>query len=161
MKISDLLKATRDGIEPWATTQTGSVEIAFDINHLFALLSIKPGGFRVAILWEGQEKRGQIEEASMVDDTCKVCISFGRPMKLEMGNALVNGAEGSAPFCDLVEGLRDTLRAICYDPESSESIVDYKRARPLVDINPNFLLVGFFIEFSLGNILPAPATDNE
>lgn len=154
MKISAQAKVIRDGVADWARTRNGSVEIALDLNHLFALLSIKPGGFRAAVIWDRQEKRGEHEEASMVDNFFRVYLSFGRNLKLEKGSALTDGAEGGAPFADLIEELRDTLRGLAAFDDSTEQTLDFKGAWKATDAHPELLVDSWYCEVSLGGIIP-------
>jgi hypothetical protein len=157
MKISDQLNSIRDAIKPWAQQNQGKVEIARSLVHLYGLLSTSPGGFRAAIQVKGEDKRGEHEEASMVDREFWVAFSFGQSMQLNKGEALVEGQAGGRPLADLAEELRDQIRA-CQMDGTTEVYLDYKGCHELTDIADGFNVDGFYLRFTIGTLLPPPGT---
>lgn len=155
MKTSDDLIFLRTQLAKWASPFSGTVEIASDIVHLFALLSIKPGGFRIAVKWKGEDKRGEYEEAGMVDARYWVCLSFGNSMLLNKGSALAEPSGGGDPWADTVEACRDFIRGLQFDPASTEAGPNYLGVHELIDISPEFLVDGYYLEFLIGKLLPA------
>lgn len=160
MKISDQLILTRDTVAPWAKENGGGVEIATKLVHLYSVLSAKPGAFRAAVFFYNELKRGEYEEAGMVDREYWVGFSYGEPMTLEKGDALVKGQAGGRPLADLLEELRDQVRAIQFDA-TTEVTPDYKGALPLQTIAEGFNIEGFYIRFTIGSLLPTPGTTND
>lgn len=156
MTIASQLKQIRDAAQAWAEPLSGSAEIARDIIHLFALLGTRPGGFVAVCAFRSEEKRGEFEEASMVDRKFWIVLSFGQSMRIDKGEALVSGAAGGKPIFELVEGLRDqVIRQLQFDPATTEVTVDYKSALPF-EIPEGLLIDAYTLEFTLGSILPAP-----
>ncbi len=157
MTIASQLKVVRDALREWAAGRHGGVEIAADPEHLFALLQIKPGGFRAVVIFQGETKRGEYEELGFVDRTFWVVLSFGRSMMLDKGNALVTSRAGNLPLFDLVEECRELIRGISFE-EANDSAT--------TEITPNFKAIETFdtgdlqldayrIIFTIGCQLPA------
>lgn len=153
MTIGETISQTRDTLATWAEGQGGSAEIARDIVHLYALVRIKPGGFRVIVHFLGEEKRGTFEEAGQVDRKFWVVISFGQSLQLDKGDALIHGQAGGRPLFDLAEEVREQIRAISFDPSTTEETPDLRSITPFA-IPSDVLLDAYTIEFWIGCQLP-------
>ena len=160
MKNSEQLKLIRDALTPWANANKGKVEIAQDYNHLFGLLKVAPGGFRVSVKYNGEDKRGDLEEAALVDRKFIIAFSYGYSLQLEKGDALIKGQSGGRPLADLAEELRDQLRDLQFSTDDTEVTPDDRSTRILADLMPGFDVDGFFLEIWLGCILPPPGTED-
>ncbi len=157
MRISDILKSARDPLIAWSSGHQGTAEISHSIIHLFGVLSLKPGGFRVCVHWNSQNKRGLFEEASMVDEEFWVALSFGKSLSIDKASSWTDGDGNGEPWFDLVEQAREVIRAITFDPTTTESVVDYLGAYPLTQIAEGFLVDGMYLKFTLGNLMTPPA----
>jgi len=157
MTISSILRQTRDPVDAWAVPQKGKSYIALNLNHFFEILSIKPGGFRVAIHWIAERPRGDVAETGHVDEHFYIAMSWGKSLQINTGEVMVKGDAGGQPVSDLAEALRDVLRAIPFDSQTTEGHANYLGAFPLLNINPGFAIDGIYLEISLGNQLPPPA----
>lgn len=137
----------------WAKPGGGKVHVAGDPLHLFALLGDKPGGVRVAIMVRDGQKRGDYEEAGQEDLTCLVVVSRGQGFTMERADNLVRGSGGGAPLYDLVEQIRDVVRGIDLDTETTEFTFNYRGFG--VYQNPFEILADAYqLEFSIGRQLP-------
>lgn len=154
---ADNLRFLQSSLKTWSQDHQGTVEIAADIVHLFALLSIKPGGFRVGIKAKGEDKRGEHEELGFVDRRYWICLSFGQSMQLSKGSAMVKGPAGGEAWGDIIDSCRDWLRGLQFDPTMTEAGPDYKGWHELIEIHPDFLVDGVYFEITIGQMLGPPA----
>lgn len=153
MKISEILISIEAALKVWAKPHAGTVHLAGDPLHLFSLLGDKPGGVRAAIMVRDGQKRGEYEEAGQEDVTFLVVVSRGRGFKAEPADNLVRGSGGGAPLYDLVEQIRDVVRGIDLDDETTEVTFDFKGFGPYH--NPFEILADAYqLEFSIGRQLP-------
>ena len=161
MTTAAILKLITSSLAPWAQQNQGSVEVANDLNHLFAILSIKPGGFRAGVHCVGEDKRGIYEEGQMVDREFWIALAYGRSLQLNKGDALVYGQSGGRPMFDIIEECRDQVRAINFDSQTTEAMCDYKGYKPLQAISPDFLIDGFYLRITLGVLLQGPGQPSQ
>jgi hypothetical protein len=157
MKISDQLKLVRDALAAWSRTCGATVAIASDPFHLVALLRENPKAPRAAVLFMGESKRGEHEEAGMVDRTFWVVVSRGQGLRLEPGAGLVDGASGGQPLFDLVEQVRDVIRSLSFHPETTE--VTPNNLSIDAFNTEGYLMDAYKLEFSIGVQLPVPTIE--
>lgn len=156
MKTSSDIAFLVNQITTWAGPLKGTVGAATDIVHLFALLSVKPGGFRVAVKWMGEDKRNELEETGMVDARFWIALSFGNSMMLNKADALYQPSATGQAWADTVESCRDFIRGLKFDPLTTEQGPNYLGCKQLVEIAPDFLLDGNYLEFTIGKLMPPP-----
>jgi hypothetical protein len=152
MTIGEQLKQIRDTLAAWAIEVGGKVVLAEDVGELISHLTTSPGAPRVIVMFDSEDKRGEHEELGRVDRKFLVVLSRGRSMRLDTGEALLEGSAGGRPFYDLLEEAREAVRAIRFDRETTEGIPDYKGIRR-VEI-AGYLTDGRQIEFTIGTQLP-------
>lgn len=155
MTIAAQLNDIAEPLTWWARPLGASVAVASDPVHLFNLLAEKPGTARVAVMFEREEKRGEIEEASMVDRYFSVVVSRGRGFT-QPGVNLTAGRAGEAPLYSQVEAVRQVLRAVQFEADTTEVTLDYRSCRPF-PVPPEYLVDAYQIELSIGTVLPEPA----
>jgi hypothetical protein len=126
MTLADILTTVRDELAAWARLHRGSAEVAGDVDHMYGILSNKPGGLRAVVLFSEETKRGEHEEAGVVDIEFLVVISRGRGFTLPASDSLVSGSGGGRPLFDLVQEARDVVRGINFVEEETEFTADYK-----------------------------------
>lgn len=155
MKFSVILTTVEAALQTWAATYKGDAEVAGDAAHAFAILAAKPAGVR-AIVWIGSEtKRGEHEEASVVDCSLNVIITRGKSLKLRLGDTHVSTTGGNHPLIDLVEEARDVVRGISLPTDETEVTLDYKGFEYLADTEGP--IDGYQLNFSIGNLMGAPS----
>lgn len=156
MTSKDFITRIRDQIRLWLTEPGGEVEIAGDAVDLFGMLSAQPGGLRVVVWVAREQKRGEYEESGLVDRTVHIFVSRGRGFTLQPSDGLVRATAGARkPLYDLVEEVRDLVRGIDLDAETTEVTLDYKGFQPF-DLPTERPVDAYQIEFSCGVQLPAP-----
>jgi len=153
MTIAEQLKQIRDTFAPWVKAFSGHLEISNDPVHTFAILQSKPGTPCVVVQFENESKRGEIEEVGMYDRTFHIIIYRSHGMKLEKGDALIEGTSGGRALYDLIEEARELVRRISFDGQTTETTPDFKRIAPYVFQDTTFDAA--LIEFSIGCQLPA------
>jgi len=155
MRIRDQLNQLQETLHPYARMESaGAAEVATDPVHLFALLGEKPGGLRIGILFSTEDKRGDYEEAGFVERRYLIVISRAKGFTLVPADSLVKGAAGARPMFDLVEEVRDLVRAISFSADTTEVTPNYLGAKPYV--TPNGVLTDAMqLEISIGTQLPA------
>lgn len=154
MTISDQLKQTRDAMAKWAQQNSGKVNVASDPYHLAYLIVQSPGAMRVCVMFHSETKRGEHEEAGLVDRTFWVVISRGQGMKVEPGASLVDGVGGGRGLFDLVEEARQVIRGIQFREETTEVTPNYLGCEPFSI--EGWLTDAYRLEFSIGVQLEAP-----
>lgn len=162
MTIGQQLDAIRAAVEGWAAPHLGVVRVAGDLTDAQWLLAAKGPGPQVMILWDGETTRGDVEEASMVDRSFLILISRGRGLAANPSAARVTGtAEMPTPLYDLIEGLREVLRGLEFEPQSSTATTEirprYESFRPSDLLRENGLLDGHEARLTIGTLLPLPS----
>lgn len=150
MNLSGQAKLVMEALESWAKSSGGRAFIAADALDCIDQLRLKPGRASAALLWNTEEPRG-LEVLGRVDDSWKVVVSRGRSMKLQAGEALIEGAAGGPPMFELVEAVRDVVLALRLPPEEqfddAELIPVYRGSGPF-EVN-GLLLDAVEIRFAL------------
>lgn len=149
MTIAECLRRVRDELAEWMLETGGTAEVATDAVHLVTLLSSKPGAARAAVLFDGEELRGDLDTLGRVDRRFLVVVSRGRGLLLDSGDRLtaVVGA-GGKPLFDLVEEAREVVRLIRFDEGTTEVV---PRVSGIRRVEMEGMLVDAYqIEFSLG-----------
>jgi len=162
MKIAAQTNYIRDSVAAWAAANNGKGEVARNMIHWFGVLATAPGGFRFAVKFKGEGKRGEFEEASMFDRKFWIGFSYGQSLQLEKGDALTKGQAGGRPLFDLVEELRDVIRGFQFDPNTTEVSPNYTGAHELIEAAPDWAMIdGFYLEFTIGTIAHLPTVQTE
>lgn len=155
MKFSALLNTVQAALQTWAATYGGTAEVAGDAVTAFQVLANKPQGVRCVVWLSAEEKRGEFEEASMVDERLQVIVSRGRTMKLRLGDSQVNSIAGETPLIDLVEEARDVVRGISLPADETEVTLDYQGFDFVRDSEgPQD---AYQLSFSVGNLMGVPS----
>ena len=156
MTIKDQLTAVQSALETWAENEGGRAYIASDRVHLYDLIGLSQGKPTVVALFMGETIRGEFEVAAAlgrVDRQFLAVISRGRGMKANPADSLVQDGGGGKPMFELVESVRDIIRTLELDPDTTERPIDYKGIAP-VDFGENTRTDAYQIEFSIGTALP-------
>ena len=154
MTIGAQLNCIKAKIDAWAKDSGATVQIAADLIDLFSMLAVTPGKVRVLIMFHGERKRGEFEESSMVDRTFWVSVGKGRSMSLKRGDDLVAPAAGGPPLFDVVEQVRQQLRDLDFDGQTTEEHINYRDCSPFN--LEGYLVDAFNLEFSIGDVMPPP-----
>lgn len=152
MTISEQLKFLKDQLTPWARDVKARLEIAADAVHLLGLLATSPGAPRVVVMFDGEEKRGEYEELGRIDRKFMVIVSRGRGFKLEPGDALTEGQAGGKALYDLVEEVREVIRGLVFNRETTEGMPNYL-STVRFDL-PESTVDAYQINFQIGTQLP-------
>ncbi len=159
MKLVDQVQAIVEALRPWAESLRGTVSIAADPEHALELIrSTAPGSLHVVVWPERAEKRGEYEEASYEDRHIAVTVCQGRGLSVDRGQVYSGRERGQRPLWDLVEEVRDVLRSVSLDAETTEVTLDYQGWEPL-ELAPDEIAAAYRIRVSIGTALPAIQTD--
>ena len=155
LTTDQLLRFIRDSIKPWVAARRGAVSIAADPWNVLEILGTRPGGFRVVVLWAGDKKRGEHEEAGVVDHNVQIVTSMGRALTREPGQHLADGASGAEPLYKLIGELRETLRGLQFPDGVTEGALNYLGTDSFT--TPEGLAIDAYVStFQLGAYLPQP-----
>lgn len=88
LKPNDIVLALRDHLDPTVKAARGIVSIASDPFHVIELLGESPAGFRVVILWEGDEDATGQPLAGIVAHTVAIVVSHNRGLRVWNGESL-------------------------------------------------------------------------
>jgi hypothetical protein len=105
------------------------------------------------VLFQGEAKRGELEEAGFMDRTFMVIVSTGRGFVMPSDGLRETG--GHKPISDLLEEARQVLRGIQFSSDTTEVTPDYKGMGifTLPDGRP---VDAWQMEFSIGVQCAAP-----
>lgn len=155
MSIKDFILRLRAELRTWVAAYAGSAEIAGDTVDLFGLLALKPGSVRVVIWIPREGKRGEFEESGMVDRELQIFVSRGRGFAALATDSLIRETAGAGkPLYDLVEEVRELVRAMDLPADTTESTPDYKGFEPF-SLPTDRAVDAYQLRFSLGIQLPA------
>lgn len=144
-------------LDAWAkaTEKGGYAEVASDPFHLLGLLSLRPGNVRATVLFTAENKRGELEETSMVDRGFAVIISRGRGLTLEPSASLVKGNAGGEPLFDLAESARDVVRGLSFEGDTTEVTPNYTGTE--IFAVDGKAIDAYQLNFQIGTLLPVPS----
>jgi hypothetical protein len=152
MTIAEQLTMIREALDAWVRPLAGAARIAEDAVSLVGMLATAPGSPRALVLFDGEAKRGDIDELGRVDRRFLVVISRGRGLVDATEARLVETKIAGKPLFDLVEESREIVRAIRFDAETTEVIPSYVATRR-TELD-GLLVDAYQIEFSIGTQLP-------
>ena len=156
MKIHALLNQVAAALDTWAVSRGGRAFIAGDPLSVFNHLGDKPGGVRVGVLFAGDVKRGELEEAGVMDRSFLIVISRGKGFTINAADSLTKGAGGGLPLFQLVEEARDVVRAIAFPEGTTEGTADFKGSQAY-QFASDALVDAYQLEFSLACQMDAVA----
>lgn len=159
--IKGQLRIIQAGLADWVTANKAAFEIAHDPYHLFALIRTGGNRARVIAMFRGEKKRGEHEEAGLMDRTFVLVVTKGKSLVLA-GDATF-AQEGDKPLYDLLDEARDIVRGLKFstDQEVAEQTNDTEQYPDCQGIEPfavpdGWLVDAYQIEFSIGTQLDAP-----
>jgi hypothetical protein len=165
MTDEGLLQTLAAYFDSWAAENGGKAYPAFDLSHLFEILSSKPGVPRVAVMVQGEETRESFPGAEVlgrVDRRFWLLISRGRGLQHNRGASLTDGAGGGKPMLQLVRELRDQCRAFNTGGwDSAMEFQIYYKGYQAWGIELGFPADTYRIEFELGCQLPVISNEPE
>jgi hypothetical protein len=154
MTIADQIKTTLAALQQWGADGRAVVAPATDPVDFFQILRTGPGKVRCAVLFRGENKRGQYEEAGVVDRIFWVGVSRGKALPLNKADSLINETGTGPALFDICEGVRQAIRGLAFDADTTEVHPDYKSFAPL-EVE-GWLLDAYTLEFWIGTQLPQP-----
>jgi len=158
MLIKDQLIQLRQDAEAWTKKNPGSVAVANTIDDLLTQLALETpaGKVGIVILFYGEKKRGEYEEAGVVDRTFWIALTIGKGMKADASARLTDGAAGAKPLYELAEEFRtEVIQATSFSADTTEVTPNFLGMEPLT-VNNQTLTDTLKLEFSIGVQLPAP-----
>lgn len=156
--IATILQILQNAIDPWAQqNNAGSSVIASSVQDMWTQASQTTERAGVIICYAGDEVRGPFEIAAAThrgDFTFNVVLLRGRGLTANRGDSLVTNVQNARPFYDLLEELRDIVRAITNI--SVEQFVDYKGTEPFGEGITDYarLMDAYLIRFSVAQDYP-------
>ena len=156
MTIKNQINTLVTALNTWGKTTDSKAEPATDLLHFFSIitrgLSLKPGAVRLAVMFNGETVRGDIEELGRVDRSILIGISRGRGLTLLGADALTRDTGAGDPLFDLAEQVRDTILGHQFDSQTGEAWPYYKGLKR-IEIE-GMLIDAYQIEISIGTQLP-------
>ena len=156
MTAADILTTLLEQLTPYCALKRGQVAIAKDPFHVLELLAASPGGFSVALLWEGDEDIGQSRHTGVIRNTLAVIVSVARGLSIEEGQELVGpSVDDSDPLYILVAKIRAFCRAIEFaDDNTNSGRLWYKGCK--VESAPDGMLVNAYrLRFEINSAVSA------
>ncbi len=160
--IATILQILSNVLQPWASqNNAGTAVIASSVNDMWTqafMCSDKP---TVIICFAGDDPRGPFETSAAThrgDFLFQAVFSRGRGLTANRGDGLVSTVQNARPYYDLLEELRDKIRAITNI--SVEAFVDYKGSKPFGEGVQEYLsrVDSYILEFSVAQDYPQLAS---
>ena len=157
MTISEQLDQIQQSVQSYCNPG-GKASVVNDLVHLWQQLTQKSTGLRVLIMYAGEVPRGPFTVSAVlnrVDRRFLTVVTRGRSLTVDRGSTLYQGTSvGQALYVD-VENVRDTLRALQFDPQTTERPVDYAGITPFSTEGTGMIVDAYQIEFTVGTDIPA------
>jgi len=119
----------------WATANKAIVSIAGDPFEVYEILAEGPRGFRVILLWEGDDDQPQGGTSyGITENRIEVTLSGNRGLSLKPGDNLHRDSpDGRPALVTLLASLRREIRSIRFaDDGSSSAALEYRGSAPVV-----------------------------
>jgi hypothetical protein len=162
--IAQQLKRFKAGLDNWAAGYGGTVEIATDPVNLFGLLTLRPGAFRVCVMFSTEDLPYD-PEAGLVIRSFTVVVSCGKSFAIDKSSGLISGTAGGKALYDVLEECRDRIRVMQFTPgeatrpaANAELVPAYGGCKTF-DFQGAQILDAYQLSFNLVTQLPAPVQD--
>jgi len=156
--ITAQLQTLRDKVAPWAKARKGAVEIGARVSELYALFAVgAPDGLAIRILFDGEVARDP-QAGGFVDRQFLVVMKIPKGL-IAPGDDTRNTAGHSAPY-DLLEELRDLLRDVDFDGDTTEGTPDFVSSG-IFQTPEAGAVDAYQLTIKIGVQLPAPGTGEE
>lgn len=152
MTIAEVAKATVEALGDWAQLNRGSAHVAGDVVEMIEILRSRPGAPKCAIRFVSEDVRGEHDELGRVDRLFRVVVARGRGFKIESGESLTDGVAGGKPMFDLAEEVREIVRGLVFDLETTEGRAEYKGMREF-EVQ-GIVMDAYEVSFAVGCQLP-------
>lgn len=165
MTVSEQANALQNLLDTWASQMGGEAIIVPTLAKLWDPQFISQTKPRILIAYNGENIRsryGVPDNATAalgrVDRHWVVAVTRGRSWARRVGDGLSTTVQNAVPLYDVIEELRDLLRAMTQI--SDELPVDFEAIRPMPSMQTGQLyLDAFLVEFSTGVQLPLLSSD--
>lgn len=152
MTIAEQIKLVKKALEDWGGGAKATVAIAQHPIDFFTQLRTGPGKLRAVIMFRGEDKRGEYEEAGVVDRKFWIGLSRGKGLQLNQAEALIDESGAGPALYDLIEEVRQVVRGLEFAQDTTEVTPDYKGFNPF-EVE-GWLLDAYNLEFWIGTQLP-------
>lgn len=160
MTIKEQITALVTALNGWGKSTSSTAEPASDVVHFFGIitrgLSLKPGAIRLAVMFNGEIPRGDIEELGRVDRSYLIGISRGRGLSLQQSDSLIRDTGAGDPMFDSLEQIRETVLAAVFNAESgfgAPENIPYYRGLKRIEIE-GMLLDAYQLEIQVAAQIP-------
>lgn len=154
LKPNEIVLAIKDHIEPWAKARKGNVSVANNPFEALELLAQSPAGFRVVILWEGDEDATGQPLVGIVNNNISLIVSANRGLRIWNGENLHKPYGDQPALLDLLTELRIMVRDQVWPDVVSEGAMLYLGADP--EITPEgYPLDAYRLRFRLTTVIPS------
>lgn len=156
--IATILQLLANVLGPWAQqNNAGEAVIASSVQDMWTQVANTTERASVIMCFAGDDPRGPFDISSAThrgDFTFQVVLLRGRGLTSNRGDSLVTLVQNARPYYDLLEELRDKIRAITNI--SVESFVDYKGTKPFGEGIEDYgrRMDSYIIEFSVAQDYP-------
>lgn len=127
MTIAQQLTKILDALSPWAADKRGRAVIIGDTQNFIQWL--RGATLNVGILFAGEDKRGDWEEAAVYDRKFLVIITRSEGLVYAPGDALIATTGSGEALFNLVEQARDVCRSIQFTQGTTEVRLNYEGSR--------------------------------
>lgn len=157
MTIEDQANAINDAINQYLGT-SGSSFVVSDMHHLWAKLFDRSTSLKALVMFVGEHVRQTIPGSailSRVDREWSVTVSRGRSLTLDRGATLKDETVAGEPLFGWVAKIRDTIRGLELDPDTTERPIDYDGINQLPTEGTPLIIDAYQIRFTIGTQLPS------
>jgi hypothetical protein len=127
MTIAAQLAKLLDALGPWAASKAGRAVVIGDTQNFITWL--RGRSLNVGILFSGEDKRGELEEAGVYDRKFTIIITRSEGLVYAPGDALVGTTGAGEALFNLVEQARDIVRDLQFTAATTEVRMNYEGSR--------------------------------
>ena len=150
---NDIVLTLKGELEAYVAAQKGQLSVANDPFEVIELLGESPTGFRVIILWEGDEDATGQPLAGIVNNTIAVIVSHNRGLRMWKGENLHKDYGDQPALLTRLADLRAQIRAYEWPEDLTDSHLLYLGTQP--ETTPEGLpLDAYRMRFRLTTVIP-------
>ena len=148
-------------LQAFVATFGGTASVVSNLREWWNQAATNSDSPRILICYMGEDSRGsfsQIAPWHRVDRKWSVAVTRGRGFYANRGDSLLSADIPESPLFDIVETVRDIIRAMQTISEETPS-PDYRGIKPMQ--LGNIVVDGFEISFTTANDIPSNLTLNQ
>ena len=160
---ADILNLVFTDLNTWAGENGGVCRLTQNPFDLLEMMAEQPGGWRLIILWEGDDPSDpSVRGSSVVDNNFRFIVDGDLGPTMIPKVALIRETAARTPFLELLDAVR--FRVMCYrftGLSEPNNHFWYRGTDDNVPLPDGMLLAAYNLRFVLRSIKTMPGEDDE